>query len=73
MDNPASNRSLGTSDNEYAFDAFISYATEDRRLARRLQDFLQRFNGGHGGRLRVYLDETHIRGGDLTRVNSAPR
>jgi hypothetical protein len=50
----------------YAFDAFISYAAEDRRLASRLQTFLQRFRNGDGRRLRVYLDETHIRGGDLT-------
>jgi hypothetical protein len=51
---------------ECAFDAFISYASADRRLASRLQIFLQRFVNTEGRRLRVYLDETHIRGGDLT-------
>lgn len=48
-----------------AFDAFISYAAEDRRIASQLQIFLQRFKNADGRRLRVYLDETHITGGDL--------
>lgn len=67
MDNPASHRSQQTSPADYAFDAFISYATEDRRLASRLQVFLQRFRTVDGRSLRVYLDETHIRGGNLTQ------
>jgi hypothetical protein len=56
---------------EHAHDAFISYATEDRRTARRLQIFLQRFKTADGRRLRVYLDQTHIRGGDLTEELAA--
>lgn len=54
-----------------AFDAFISYAAEDRRIPSRLQVFLQRFRNADRRRLRVYLDETHIRGGDLTEELAA--
>jgi hypothetical protein len=56
---------------QHAFDAFISYAAEDRRIASHLQVFLQRFRTPDGRRLRVYLDETHIRGGDLTEELAA--
>ena len=55
----------------HAHDAFISYAAEDRRIATRLQIFLQRFRDADGRRLRVYLDQTHIRGGDLTEELAA--
>jgi hypothetical protein len=56
---------------KHTHDAFISYAAEDRRVARRLQVFLQRFRTADGRRLRVYLDQTHIRGGDLTEELAA--
>lgn len=48
------------------YDAFVSYASADRLRARRIQAFLQSYRGDrvpHG--LRVYLDATDIRGGDL--------
>lgn len=52
-------------------DVFISYASEDRRVARRVGTFLRRFRNAGGEPLEVYLDETHIRGGDLSTELSA--
>jgi hypothetical protein len=51
---------------EKRFDAFISYASVDRRRARRVQRFLESWvDRREGRRLRVFLDETDIRGGSL--------
>jgi hypothetical protein len=51
---------------EKPFDAFISYASVDRRRARRVQRFLDSWvDRREGRRLRVFLDETDIRGGSL--------
>jgi hypothetical protein len=55
-----------TRDSGLKNDVFISYAKANRGVARRVQAFLQRFQTDAGRRLSVYLDETHIRGGDLT-------
>jgi hypothetical protein len=45
------------------FDAFLSYSSADRKVARHIQDFLQRFRSRKTGRyVRVYRDETDIRG-----------
>lgn len=48
------------------YDAFVSYASVDRRRARRIQRFLESWvDKREGRRLRVFLDETDIRGGTL--------
>jgi hypothetical protein len=48
------------------YDAFISYASVDRRRARRIQRFLESWiDKAEGRRLKVFLDETDIRGGSL--------
>jgi hypothetical protein len=48
------------------YDAFISYASADRRRARRVQRFLESWvDRRTGRRLKVFLDETDIRGGRL--------
>ena len=47
-------------------DAFISYASVDRGRARRIQRFLESWRDPRNGRrLKVFLDETDIRGGSL--------
>jgi TIR domain len=48
------------------YDAFVSYASADRVLAKKVQAFFQsyRHKGSKSG-LVVYLDQTDIRGGDL--------
>jgi hypothetical protein len=49
-----------------SYDAFISYASADRRRARQIQRFLESWvDPRQGRRLRVFLDETDIRGGSL--------
>ena len=48
------------------YDAFVSYASVDRRHARRIQHFLERWvDKASGRRLKVFRDETDIRGGRL--------
>lgn len=48
------------------YDAFLSYASADRRRARRVQRYLERWKDPRSGRrLAVYFDETDIRGGKL--------
>jgi hypothetical protein len=48
------------------YDAFLSYASPDRRRARRIHRFLERWTSRHDSRrLRVFFDETDIRGGRL--------
>lgn len=55
----------GASAGEY--DAFISYSSVDARIARRIQLFLERYRSkALGRRLRVFLDRTDLRGGELT-------
>src|SRR4051812_4619086 len=55
---------------EDSYDAFLSYSTKDVKFVRRLQRFLQSFrkptSDGSKRRLRVCLDYTDIRGGDLS-------
>ncbi len=49
------------------YDAFISYASVDRRRARRIQRFIESWVDRHTGRrLKAFLDETDIRGGSLS-------
>ncbi len=49
-----------------SYDAFLSYSSADRRLVKRVQVFLERYRfGTPKRRVRVYLDQTDIRGGDL--------
>jgi TIR domain len=52
------------------YDAFLSYGSKDVKFVRRLQRFLQSFrkptSDGSKRRVRVYLDYTDIRGGDLS-------
>jgi len=48
------------------YDAFVSYASVDRRRARRIQRFLESWvDKREGRRLKVFLDETDIRGASL--------
>jgi hypothetical protein len=48
------------------YDAFLSYASADRKRARRIHRFLERWTPREGSRrLRVFFDETDIRGGRL--------
>lgn len=48
------------------FDAFLTYASADRAAVRRIQAFLESFRPpGSPRRLKVYLDETDMRGGSL--------
>ena len=48
------------------YDAFLSYATVDRKAARRIQRFCESWRDKQTGRrLRVFLDDTDIRGGRL--------
>lgn len=49
------------------FDAFLSYASEDRRPVVRLHRFLQSFRGQHSQRpLRVFLDTHDFRAGPIS-------
>ena len=55
----------------YRFDAFISYSSVDRKAVQRIQHFLQSYTlprsaPGANPRLRIYLDQTDIRGGVLS-------
>ncbi len=51
---------------EASYDAFVSYASSDQRGARRVQRFLESWVDRRAGRrLRVFLDETDVRGGTL--------
>ena len=47
------------------YDAFISYASENRRAAKRLQAYLEAFRGEWREPLKVYLDLTDMRGGHI--------
>ena len=48
------------------YDAFVSYSSVDRRSARRVQRFLESWiDKRQDRRLRIFLDETDIRGGRL--------
>jgi hypothetical protein len=48
------------------YDAFLSYASADRRRARRIHRFLERWRArSDSRRLHVFFDETDIRGGRL--------
>jgi hypothetical protein len=50
----------------FSFDAFISYSSADRPFARALQVFLESYRIPSTGRkVRVFLDHTDIRGGEL--------
>lgn len=50
-----------------SYHAFISYSSHDRRAAQRLQRFLESYRvGAAKKRVRVYLDSTDIRGGELS-------
>ena len=55
---------------EDSYDAFLSYSSKDVKFVRRFQRFLQSFreptSDGSKRRVRVYLDYTDIRGGDLS-------
>jgi hypothetical protein len=49
-----------------SYDAFLSYATSDRKAARRIQRFCESWRDKQTGRrLHVFLDYTDIRGGRL--------
>lgn len=51
---------------EQKFDAFLSYNRADRPVVRRIQRFLESYRPpGRSRRLKVYLDETDMRGGSL--------
>ncbi len=51
---------------EPKYDAFLSYSSTDRPVARRIQRFLESYRPpNRSRRLRVYLDETDMRGGSL--------
>lgn len=51
---------------EPKFDAFLSYSRADRPMVRRIQRFLESYRPpGRSRRLKVYLDETDMRGGSL--------
>jgi len=51
---------------EPKFDAFLSYNSADRPVVRRIQRFLESYRPpNRPRRLRVYLDETDMRGGSL--------
>jgi hypothetical protein len=47
------------------WDAFVSYASADARIAGRVQRWLERYRLAGGRRLSVYRDETDIAGGAL--------
>lgn len=52
---------------EPKFDAFLSYNRADRPVVRRIQRFLESYRPPNWSRrLRVYLDETDMRGGSLS-------
>lgn len=55
------------------YDAFISYSSKDRRIAKKIQHFLQSYKSSASKTaLQVYLDETDITGGSLpTSISSA--
>ena len=64
---PASPDRSAAPDREY--DAFISYSSSDVRTARRIQLFLEKYRSrALGRRLRIFLDQTDLRGGELTTV-----
>ena len=48
------------------YDAFMSYSHADRRAANRIHTYLEHYKLPGGRRLRVYLDRTDIRSGDLS-------
>ena len=51
---------------EPKFDAFLSYNRTDRSVVRRIQRFLESYRPpNRSRRLKVYLDETDMRGGSL--------
>jgi hypothetical protein len=51
---------------EVPYDAFLSYSSKDGRAVARIQRFLERFRQGTPRRrVRVFLDRTDIRGGEL--------
>ena len=51
----------------FKFDAFITYSHKESKVAKRLQTYLQRCRlPKRHRRLQVYLDQTDIRGGDLS-------
>jgi hypothetical protein len=53
------------------WDAFISYASIDRRTAQRIQRFLERYwHSSQRRYLKVFLDATDIRSGELGRTLS---
>lgn len=57
---------LGQDSSEQAYDAFISYSSKDISTARRVQRFLQRRHVPNSGQpMKVFLDRTDIRGGEL--------
>ncbi|HXV08086.1 MAG TPA: TIR domain-containing protein [Burkholderiales bacterium] len=63
---------LAGSSSQARFDAFLSYSSADRSLVRRIQRFLESYRPpGRAQRLKVYLDETDMRGGSLPENLSA--
>jgi hypothetical protein len=65
-DKPNTDRSVSLDSFEPKYDAFLSYSSVNRSLVRRIQRFLESYrppNRAH--RLRIYLDQTDMRGGSL--------
>ena len=57
---------MNTSDQEVSYDAFISYASKDRSVAKRIQTLLQSYKDPTSRKaLKIYLDDTDLAGGDL--------
>jgi hypothetical protein len=51
---------------ERGYDAFLSYSSSDAARVRRVQRFLETYKDRNSGKkLRVFLDQTDIRGGSL--------
>jgi hypothetical protein len=65
-DNPNTHPTAPLDSSEPKYDAFLSYSSADRSLVRRIQRFLESYrppNRAHP--LRIYLDQTDMRGGSL--------
>lgn len=63
---PAMPDSPPNESSEPRFDAFLSYNSADRPVVRRIQRFLENYRPpNRSRRLKVYLDETDMRGGSL--------
>ena len=57
---------MNASDQRISYDAFISYASKDRSVAKRIQTLLQGFRDKSSQKvLKIFMDDTDLAGGDL--------